>query len=61
MGPEQERLMQRLFGDPNRRILNFHISLGTRPATAEEICGEVNKALDEIERGDATLITDMDL
>lgn len=54
MGPEQEKLMARLFDDPNRRTRNFHISPGTRRATAEEICGQINSALDQIARGEGS-------
>ncbi|WP_036048665.1 hypothetical protein [Bradyrhizobium sp. Tv2a-2] len=54
MGPEQKRLQDRLFGDPNRKLVNFKITRGDKPATAEEICAEINKAMDEIESGRAT-------
>jgi hypothetical protein len=50
MGPEQHRLIDRLFDDPTRKLRNFSITPGNKPATAEEICGEINKAMDEIER-----------
>ena len=50
MGPEQKRLMDRLFNDPTRKLRNFHITPGDKPATSEEICAEVNKAMDEVER-----------
>ena len=53
MGPEQERLAKRLFEDPSRKTLNFGITPGAKPATAEELCAEVNKALDEMERFNA--------
>jgi len=59
MGPQQERLMKRLFDDPNRKIRNFDIYPGTRQATAEEICEQINKAMDEVERGEATEIDPM--
>jgi hypothetical protein len=42
--------MDRLFNDPTRKLLNFHIAPGDKPVTAEQICGEVNKAMDEVER-----------
>ncbi len=60
MGPEQQRLMDRLFNDPTRTTRNFHLTPGDKPATAEQICGEVNKAMDEIERrrADGTLSDD---
>jgi len=50
MGPEQKRLEDRLFNDPDRKLRNFHITPGDKPATAEEICANVNAAMDEIER-----------
>lgn len=50
MGPEQERLMDRLFNDPTRKLRNFHITPGDKPSTAEEICAAVNKAMDQSER-----------
>lgn len=52
MGPEQTRLMDRLFNDPTRKLVNFNIFPGDKPATAEQICAEVNKAMDQMERGD---------
>lgn len=51
MGPEQQRLMDRLFGDPTRKLLNFKITPGERRVTAEELCRELNKAFDDIESG----------
>jgi hypothetical protein len=50
MGPEQQRLMDRLFGDPTRRARNFKITPGDQPCTKEELCAEINKAMDEVER-----------
>jgi hypothetical protein len=50
MGPEQQRLMDRLFSDPTRKLRNFSITPGDKPSTPEEICAEVNKAMDEVER-----------
>lgn len=54
-GPEQKRLMDRLFGDPARRCLNFNIFPGERAheCSAEELCAEINKALDQVESGEA--------
>ncbi|HZS57580.1 MAG TPA: hypothetical protein VFA65_24480 [Bryobacteraceae bacterium] len=51
MGPEQTRLIDRLCNDPERKLLNFNIFPGDRRCTPEELCAEVNKALDQIERG----------
>lgn len=42
MGPEQKQLMDRLFNDPTRRLLNFQVSRGEKPCTAEELCAELN-------------------
>jgi hypothetical protein len=49
MGPEQTRLMSRLFDDPKRKLRNFHITPGDKASSAEEICAEVNKAMDQVE------------
>lgn len=53
MGPEQEKLMSRLFDDPNRKLVNFNIFRGDKPASAEQLCAEVNKAMDEVARIEA--------
>lgn len=49
VGIEQERLKKRLFEDPSRKLLNFGITPGDNPFTAEELCGEINKAMDQVE------------
>lgn len=49
MGPEQERLGNRLFGDPEQRAVNFSITLGDNPGTPEDICAEVNRAMDQLD------------
>ena len=41
---EKERLLDRLFNDPNRRLLNFHVTRGDAPCTEEELCAEINRA-----------------
>lgn len=46
---EVERLRNRLKAMGAKQL---RISHGSRPATAEEVAGEVNRALDAIERGD---------
>ena len=51
--------MDRLFNDPTRKLLNFNITPGDKPATAEQICGEVNRAMDEVERRRAALSPDL--
>jgi hypothetical protein len=48
---ERERLLDRLFGNPNVKVANFKIDRGDRPASAEEICRQINGALDDIESG----------
>ncbi len=55
MGPEQTRLLDRLFGDPKRKTLNFNIFPGERAheCTAEELCAEINKALDQVDSGES--------
>jgi hypothetical protein len=50
MGPEQQRLMDRLFNDPTRKLRNFKITPGDGAFTKEELCAEINKAMDEVAR-----------
>lgn len=50
MGPEQQRLMDRLFNDPTRKLRNFHVTPGDGCFTAEQICAGVNTAMDQVER-----------
>lgn len=47
---EKDKLMDRLFNDPTRRLINFNIVRGDGPATEEEICAAVNKSMDESDR-----------
>jgi hypothetical protein len=56
IGPEQKRLTERLFGDPNRQTRNFNIFPGERRCTPEELCREINSALDQIENGTAEMV-----
>ena len=56
MGPEEKKLMDILFGDPKRKLVNFHIFPGQKvmrgeAVTREELCAEINKALSAVERG----------
>ena len=60
MGPEQKRLTDRLFNDPERRTLNFKITPGERRVSSEELCAEINKALDDIESGNAEEVGPID-
>lgn len=53
IGPEQQRLLDRLFNDPERRTLNFKFTPGEHPTSAEAICQQINYALDQIESGQA--------
>lgn len=53
MRPEQTRLMARLFDDQSRKLINFKISRGEEPCTAEQLCAEINSALDQVESGKA--------
>lgn len=48
---EQERLIDRLFNNPQRKLLNFSIFRGEKPCTAEELCAAINSALDQVENG----------
>lgn len=50
MGPEQQRLMDRMFSDPTRKLVNFKISAGDTPESAEKLCAEINGAMDQVER-----------
>lgn len=54
MGLEQTRLMARLFDDPKRRIRNFSVTPGDGQFTAEQLCEQINKALDDVANGTAT-------
>ena len=49
-GPEQKKLTDRLFGDPTRKAKNFKFTVGDGNPTPEQVCGEINKAMDEVER-----------
>lgn len=56
MGPEQERLRDRLIESGTR---NFKIFRGDKPASPEEICKQVNDALDEIEGQEGSKFADL--
>jgi hypothetical protein len=51
---ELERLVDRLCNDPKRKLLNFHVTRGEAVCTVEELCAELNSALDQVESGQAT-------
>lgn len=50
IGPEQARLLDRLFNDPTRKTRNFHVTPGDGTFTAEELCAQINSAMDQVER-----------
>lgn len=50
---EKARLIDRLFNNPDFKLRNIHISRGDKPCTAEQLCAEINKALDDIASGAA--------
>jgi hypothetical protein len=50
IGPEQQRLMDRLFNDPSRRLMNFNVFPGEERVTAEELCAELNSAFDQVDK-----------
>lgn len=47
--PETDRLVGRLFGDPNRKLVGFNVWRGSRPTTPEELAAAINRALDQAE------------
>jgi hypothetical protein len=53
-GPEEQRLIDRLFNDPTRKTVNFHVSWGpdAHRITREERAAAINHALDATERGE---------
>lgn len=56
---ELEKLKERLFGDPKRRLVNFSFTPGPE-ATPQGVAREINKALDQIEKGDFEIIEQID-
>jgi hypothetical protein len=57
-GPEMQRLVERLYGNPARRSLNFNAWWGpeAHKLTVEERAASINHMLDEIEGGRAALV-----
>jgi hypothetical protein len=52
-----ELAAQRLFGPGGLGVTNIGISRGSDPnVTAEEIAGEINRALDQLEAGTAEIV-----
>jgi hypothetical protein len=50
---EATRLIDRLFSDSNRKLVNFSVFRGDGVASAEDIAREINRALDQHESGKA--------
>lgn len=61
-GPEMTRLLDRLYGDPNKRTMNFNIFPGPLwdTLTMEERAKTLNDAMDSVEDGSAELIENFD-
>lgn len=57
---EKDKLLNRLFGDPEKKALNFNIFPGENihKYTTEEVCAEINKAMDQLENGDCEIFDD---
>lgn len=55
---EKEKLMNRLFGDPNMKLKNFKVFWGPKAhlITAEERAKVLNDAMDQVERGDCEFV-----
>ena len=53
---ERERLAQRLFGDPDRQTINFQVFRGDGQCSTEDLCGAINRAMDQRERGEAAVL-----
>jgi hypothetical protein len=52
MQSEFQRLAERLFSGPgDGRTLGFQVSLGDKPQSVAAVCGEINKALDQVDAG----------
>lgn len=49
MSTQMDILKARLFDNPDRKTTNFSIFPGDKPATPEQIAGEINRAMDEVE------------
>lgn len=60
--PEMDRLIDRFFGDPDKKLVNFNAWWGPNAAsmTAEQRAAAINKALDAMERGDCEVVKDFD-
>ena len=50
---EQARLVDRLTSDPDMRRIALHVTPGDAVTSREELCREINRALDQVEAGAA--------
>jgi hypothetical protein len=41
LGPETQRLVDRLTGDPERKLVNFHVSWGAVPPPSRQRSGRL--------------------
>ena len=58
---EMEQLMFRMYEDPDGlRVQNFGITLGDRQMEPEALAAMLNRVLDEIESGQAEVVTDLE-
>ncbi len=64
-GSEMARLLKRLYGneDPTKNVLDFKVSWGddAHKVSVEQRAKQINHALDQIEDGTATILTDEEL
>lgn len=57
-----DRLIDRLFNDPKRKLVNFNVFPGENwdNCTSEERAKAINDALDQVDRGESVLVTNID-
>ena len=53
---EKEKLVKRLFADRSKRTTKFVVFPGEGNFTEEDLCRECNKAMDQVESGDFTVL-----
>lgn len=53
--PEKDRLIDRLFNDPRRKLLNFHVTWGPEAykLSPEQRAARINHAFDQVDCGQA--------
>lgn len=58
-GPELQRLIDRLTGDPTKRLKAFNVWWGpeAHALTTEQRAAAINRVLDQIERGETEDVT----